>query len=298
MLAKKTTADIQAQGGKRGAGARGLCGPVRTAQPSLPTAEGSSIKRIRPREQLEPPTLFVSCRGPQMSSPKCLTSHYGNCMCTRYVFTDPAEAIRDLFHITAPLPNWPPSYNVSPTHIMPVIRPIDGGRELAMMEWGLVPFFSKDGKRSFAMTRTTLSNLLRDHVTGLGDDTPIRKPGARWYSCAEALCEEFYNGSSARLSACRGRFGFDRLHADDRPSCLADWVGMARDFENELFRACSGRSRGLSAARFGGLVASKSVCRTIGRGHLPSASLAAEALKLQRRCRMARLGPSREERDP
>jgi putative SOS response-associated peptidase YedK len=71
-------------------------------------------------------------------------------MCTRYVFTDPAEAIRDLFRITSPtMPNWPPSYNVAPTHIMPVIRPIDGGRELAMMEWGLVPFFSKDGKRSF-----------------------------------------------------------------------------------------------------------------------------------------------------
>jgi putative SOS response-associated peptidase YedK len=70
-------------------------------------------------------------------------------MCTRYVFTDPAEAIRDLFRITAPLPNWPPCYNVAPTHIMPVIRPIDGGREIAMMEWGLIPFFSKDGKRSF-----------------------------------------------------------------------------------------------------------------------------------------------------
>lgn len=69
-------------------------------------------------------------------------------MCTRYVFTDPAEAIRDLFRITAPLPNWPPSYNVAPTHIMPVIRPIDGGREIAMMQWGLIPFFSKEGKRS------------------------------------------------------------------------------------------------------------------------------------------------------
>jgi putative SOS response-associated peptidase YedK len=56
---------------------------------------------------------------------------------------------RDLFRITAPLPNWPPSYNVAPTHIMLVIRPTDSGREIAMMEWGLVPFFSKDGKRSF-----------------------------------------------------------------------------------------------------------------------------------------------------
>ena len=70
-------------------------------------------------------------------------------MCTRYVFTDPAEAIRDLFRITAPLPNWPPNYNVAPTHIMPVVRPIDSGREIAMMEWGLIPFFSKDGVRTW-----------------------------------------------------------------------------------------------------------------------------------------------------
>jgi putative SOS response-associated peptidase YedK len=70
-------------------------------------------------------------------------------MCTRYVFTDPAEAVREWFEVTGPLPNWPPNYNVAPTHVMPVIRPIDGGREIAMMEWGLVPFFSKDGRRSF-----------------------------------------------------------------------------------------------------------------------------------------------------
>jgi putative SOS response-associated peptidase YedK len=48
-------------------------------------------------------------------------------MCTRYVITDPAEAIREWFETTGPLPNWPPNYNVAPTHIMPVIRPIDGG---------------------------------------------------------------------------------------------------------------------------------------------------------------------------
>ena len=39
-------------------------------------------------------------------------------MCTRYVLTNPADAIRDLFRVTSPMPNWPPSYNVAPTHIM------------------------------------------------------------------------------------------------------------------------------------------------------------------------------------
>jgi putative SOS response-associated peptidase YedK len=32
---------------------------------------------------------------------------------------------------------------------MPVIRPIEGGREIAMMELGLIPFFSKDGARTW-----------------------------------------------------------------------------------------------------------------------------------------------------
>jgi putative SOS response-associated peptidase YedK len=84
-------------------------------------------------------------------------------MCTRYVFTDPAEAIRDRFSITAPLPNWPPSYNVAPTHILPVIRAIDSGREIAMMEWRrcIVPATSyieftgqKGDKTAHLFTRT------------------------------------------------------------------------------------------------------------------------------------------------
>jgi putative SOS response-associated peptidase YedK len=82
-------------------------------------------------------------------------------MCTRYVFTDPADAVRDLFKVTEGLtPNWEPNYNVAPTHIMPVIRPKDGGREIAMMEWGLVPWFSKDGKRQWS-TMNARSDTVR-----------------------------------------------------------------------------------------------------------------------------------------
>jgi putative SOS response-associated peptidase YedK len=70
-------------------------------------------------------------------------------MCTRYVLTNRADAIRDLFRIPGPMPNWPPNYNVAPTHIMPIVRSnkerID--REIAMAEWGMVPWFSKDGAR-------------------------------------------------------------------------------------------------------------------------------------------------------
>ena len=71
-------------------------------------------------------------------------------MCTRYVLTAPADALRDLFRVTSPMPNWPPNYNVAPTHITPIVRQAGDGRELAVAHWGLIPWFSKDGKPSFS----------------------------------------------------------------------------------------------------------------------------------------------------
>lgn len=45
-----------------------------------------------------------------------------------------------------------PSYNVAPQSMQPVVR-LDsetGERELTVMRWGLVPFWSKDGKASYS----------------------------------------------------------------------------------------------------------------------------------------------------
>ena len=44
-----------------------------------------------------------------------------------------------------------PSYNVAPQSWQPIVRhdPESGDRELAIMRWGLVPFWSKDGKAAF-----------------------------------------------------------------------------------------------------------------------------------------------------
>ncbi|MDR3727136.1 MAG: SOS response-associated peptidase [Terracidiphilus sp.] len=44
-----------------------------------------------------------------------------------------------------------PSYNVAPQSFQPVVRlsPDTGERELAVMRWGLVPFWAKDAKMAF-----------------------------------------------------------------------------------------------------------------------------------------------------
>jgi hypothetical protein len=58
---------------------------------------------------------------------------------------------------------------------MPVNRPVEGGREIAMMEWGLIPFFSKDGKRSF----TTFNPRAEELAIGAMD---AAISGGRWGS--------------------------------------------------------------------------------------------------------------------
>jgi putative SOS response-associated peptidase YedK len=62
-----------------------------------------------------------------------------------------------------------PSYNVAPQSFQPVVK-LDsetGERELAVMRWGLVPFWSKDGKTNFSAINAraetiTISTLYRE----------------------------------------------------------------------------------------------------------------------------------------
>jgi putative SOS response-associated peptidase YedK len=71
-------------------------------------------------------------------------------MCGRYSITLPPEAIRELFRTYGEIPNWPPYWNAAPTTALPIVRQGKEGRELVLMQWGLIPWFSKDGKLSFS----------------------------------------------------------------------------------------------------------------------------------------------------
>jgi putative SOS response-associated peptidase YedK len=67
-------------------------------------------------------------------------------MCARYVITSPPDAIRALFGYDE-LPNFPPRYNVAPTQPIPIVRLVDGKRQLALVRWGLIPAWVKDPKK-------------------------------------------------------------------------------------------------------------------------------------------------------
>jgi len=65
-------------------------------------------------------------------------------MCGRYSITQPVEAIQRVFKV-AERPNLPPRYNVAPTQDVPAVRQGgDGERHLALLRWGLIPFWADD----------------------------------------------------------------------------------------------------------------------------------------------------------
>jgi putative SOS response-associated peptidase YedK len=82
-------------------------------------------------------------------------------MCGRYSITLPPEAIRELFRTHGELPNRPAWYNAAPTTALPVVRRAKDGnrRELVLMTWGLIPWFSKDGKPSFSTINARTESL-------------------------------------------------------------------------------------------------------------------------------------------
>lgn len=66
-------------------------------------------------------------------------------MCGRYMMTSPVDAMQQLFRFEE-RPNLPPRFNVAPTQDVPIVRlrKSGEGRELALVRWGLIPYWAKD----------------------------------------------------------------------------------------------------------------------------------------------------------
>ena len=65
-------------------------------------------------------------------------------MCGRFAFYSPSEATAALFGVSGALP-VEARYNIAPTQFVAAIRNgEDNNPELAMLRWGLVPFWAKD----------------------------------------------------------------------------------------------------------------------------------------------------------
>ncbi len=74
-------------------------------------------------------------------------------MCGRYVRKSTRREIANWFAAEDPQGvEWGPSYNVAPQTFQPVVRlhRETGQREIVLMRWGLVPYWSKDAKIGFS----------------------------------------------------------------------------------------------------------------------------------------------------
>jgi len=74
-------------------------------------------------------------------------------MCGRFARKSTQEVLADWFGVELEdMPWFAPSFNVAPQSVQPVVRLSrdTGNREFALMRWGLVPAWAKDGKIGYS----------------------------------------------------------------------------------------------------------------------------------------------------
>ena len=67
-------------------------------------------------------------------------------MCGRYTLSQPGDILQQLEVPESDRIDLLPNYNVAPTQNVPVVRAEDGHRKVAIVRWGLIPFWAKDEK--------------------------------------------------------------------------------------------------------------------------------------------------------
>jgi putative SOS response-associated peptidase YedK len=70
-------------------------------------------------------------------------------MCGRYALYGPKSRSRPETECFSNLDQFPGSWNVAPTHMMPITRLHDGAVEQINARWGLIPQWAKDEKIGF-----------------------------------------------------------------------------------------------------------------------------------------------------
>jgi putative SOS response-associated peptidase YedK len=88
-------------------------------------------------------------------------------MCGRYTLTAPGEIVAEIFDLVD-VPPILPRYNLAPTQEAAVVRVVSRGapRSLAMLRWGLVPYWATDPK-------------IGNHMINARGDSVAEKPAFR-----------------------------------------------------------------------------------------------------------------------
>jgi putative SOS response-associated peptidase YedK len=79
-------------------------------------------------------------------------------MCGRYVSPDDAAIERE-FNLVRAEWTFPPSFNVAPTQLVPVVRILKGERVGSCLRWGLIPFFAKGEPPKYSTINARVETL-------------------------------------------------------------------------------------------------------------------------------------------
>lgn len=81
-------------------------------------------------------------------------------MCGRYTLAAGPQFIAEYFHIDGPIPDFQPSWNITPGGNIPVICEVPGnGRSCSLMHWGLIPHWTKEPESKYKMINAKAETL-------------------------------------------------------------------------------------------------------------------------------------------
>jgi len=81
-------------------------------------------------------------------------------MCGRYTLAAGPEFIAEYFQIDGPIPEFQPSWNITPGGDIPVICELPGnGRSCSLMHWGLIPHWAKEPNSKYKMINAKAETL-------------------------------------------------------------------------------------------------------------------------------------------
>ncbi|MSQ32385.1 MAG: hypothetical protein EXR59_03990 [Dehalococcoidia bacterium] len=101
-------------------------------------------------------------------------------MCGRYSITSSTDVLRARFgfDVTEGF-DYKPSYNVAPTDLVPAVLN-QQGRKGMLMKWGLIPYWSKDGKPSFSTINARVEALATAPTFKVRRKYAFNRPNKFW----------------------------------------------------------------------------------------------------------------------
>jgi putative SOS response-associated peptidase YedK len=84
-------------------------------------------------------------------------------MCGRYGLTVDTAKLQERFETSNTLPDLEPRFNIAPTQALPVIVR-NSPNSMALMQWGLIPSWSKEPQVSYSTINARAENLLKSSV--------------------------------------------------------------------------------------------------------------------------------------